>query len=88
MGRFTLEVLIHDVIWVLIILIIIDAVIMNIVAFGGRISTYNPLVRFVRSVVTPLEEPIRRILPPRKTGGLDLSPLILILLLQALATIL
>ena len=88
MGSFTLEVLIHDVIWALIILIIIDAVIMNIVAFGGRISTYNPLVRFVRAVVTPLEEPIRRILPPRKTGGLDLSPLILILLLEALATIL
>jgi len=82
-----LENLIRYVIWALILLIIIDAVIMNIIAFGGRISTYNPLVRFVRTIVTPLEEPFRRMLPPRKTGGLDLSPLILILLLEALASI-
>ncbi|HLV79740.1 MAG TPA: YggT family protein [Chthonomonadaceae bacterium] len=81
-----LETLIRYVIWALIVLILIDAVIANIIAFGGRISTYHPLVRFVRSVVTPIEEPVRRILPPRKTGGLDLSPLILILLLEALAT--
>jgi YggT family protein len=32
----------------------------------------------------PLYAPVRAILSPEKTGGLDLSPLVLILLIQAL----
>jgi YggT family protein len=42
----------------------------------------NPIVRFLRQVTEPVFEPIRRYLPPWKTGGLDLSPLIVIIAIQ------
>ncbi len=42
----------------------------------------NPIVRVLRQVTEPLFEPIRRFLPPWKTGGLDLSPLIVIIAIQ------
>jgi YggT family protein len=42
----------------------------------------NPIVRFLRQVTEPVFEPIRRFLPPWKTGGLDLSPLIVIIAIQ------
>jgi len=65
-------------------LIIIDAVIANIIAFGGRISSYHPLVRLLRRIVNPLLDPVRRLVPPYKTGGWDLSPIIVILLIVIL----
>ncbi len=43
---------------------------------------YNPIVRFLVLVTEPVLRPIRRLLPPTKFGGIDLSPLIVILLLQ------
>jgi YggT family protein len=36
----------------------------------------NPVVIFLRRVTEPVLGPIRRLLPPWKTGGLDLSPLV------------
>jgi len=36
----------------------------------------NPIVMFLRRVTEPVLGPIRRLLPPWKTGGLDLSPLV------------
>ncbi len=42
----------------------------------------NPIVRVLRQVTEPVFEPIRRFLPPWKTGGLDLSPLIVIIAIQ------
>jgi len=42
----------------------------------------NPIVRFLRQITEPVFEPIRRFLPPWKTGGLDLSPLIVIIAIQ------
>lgn len=63
-------------------LIIIEAIVANIIHFGGRISTHHPLVRLLRSIVDPVLNPVRRLLPPYKTGGWDLSPLIVILLLN------
>jgi len=38
---------------------------------------YNPIVRFLVQVTEPLLERIRRVLP--QMGGLDLSPMVLIL---------
>jgi YggT family protein len=72
------------VIQILIILIIVEAVIANIIAFGGRLSPYHPAVRAIRTVVNPILEPFRRLLPPHKTSGLDLSPMLAIILLQIL----
>ena len=42
----------------------------------------NPVVRFLRQVTEPVLAPVRRLLPPWKTGGLDFSPLIVILAIQ------
>jgi YggT family protein len=40
---------------------------------------YNPIVQFLTRVTEPVLRPIRKLLPPWKMGGLDLSPLIVIL---------
>jgi YggT family protein len=42
----------------------------------------NPIVRFLRQVTEPVLAPVRRLLPPWKTGGLDFSPLIVIIAIQ------
>lgn len=42
----------------------------------------NPIVMFLRQVTEPVLTPVRRLLPPWKTGGLDFSPLIVILAIQ------
>ncbi len=42
----------------------------------------NPIVMFLRQVTEPVLAPVRRFLPPWKTGGLDFSPLIVILVIQ------
>ncbi|MGH2619936.1 MAG: YggT family protein [Anaerolineales bacterium] len=43
-------------------------------------SPYHEVRRFLDSVVQPLLDPIRRLVPP--VGGLDLSPLVLLLALD------
>jgi YggT family protein len=47
--------------------------------FGDRGG--NPMVALAGDLVNPLLRPVRRLLPP--IGGLDLSPLVVILVLQA-----
>ena len=42
----------------------------------------NPIVTILRQVTEPVLAPVRRLLPPWKTGGLDFSPLIVILAIQ------
>ena len=42
----------------------------------------NPLVRFMRQVTEPVLAPIRNLLPPWKTGGLDFSPMIVVIGIQ------
>jgi len=44
---------------------------------------YHPIRRSIDGVVEPMLAPIRRVLPP--IGGLDFSPLVLLLLIQLLA---
>jgi len=44
---------------------------------------FNPVVRFIYSITDPLLNPIRRIIPPLG-GMIDLSPLILVLLIELL----
>lgn len=43
---------------------------------------YNPIVQILRVVTEPVLRPLRRIVPPERLGGLDLSPLIAILLIH------
>ena len=42
----------------------------------------NPIATFLRQVTEPVLAPVRRLLPPWKTGGLDFSPLIVIIAIQ------
>jgi YggT family protein len=42
----------------------------------------NPIVAFLRQVTEPVLAPVRRLLPPWKTGGLDLSPMIVLIAIQ------
>jgi YggT family protein len=41
----------------------------------------NPIVRFLYRATEPILRPFRWILPPRRTGGIDFSPLLVILLI-------
>ena len=45
---------------------------------------YNPIVQVLTRVTEPVLRPIRRLVPPWKTGGLDLSPFIVILIIYFL----
>lgn len=75
----TLAVLIHLYTWALIIYVI-----MSWLEHFGIINSYNRLVftvqTFLFRITDPLLSPIRRIIPG--LGGLDISPIILILLLN------
>jgi YggT family protein len=44
----------------------------------------NPIVMFLRQVTEPVLGPVRRLLPPWKTGGLDFSPVIVLIAIQFL----
>ena len=41
----------------------------------------NPIVRFLTMTTEPLFRPFRRLVPPSRTGGLDLSPLFVLLII-------
>ena len=45
-------------------------------------NPYSPIVRLLRRLTEPVMAPIRQLLPPWKTFGLDFSPMIVILLIQ------
>ncbi len=75
---------IHWVIQILVWVIIIDA----ILTWFPQVSRYNPIVVALRSITTPIYRPIRKLIPPEKTGHIDLSPLIAILGLYAVGAIL
>lgn len=46
-------------------------------------AQYSPVAALLADVVNPLLRPVRRVIPP--LGGLDLTPLIVIILIQAAA---
>ncbi len=41
----------------------------------------NPIVRFLYAATEPILRPFRRILPPQRTGNIDFSPILVILLI-------
>jgi len=62
------------------ILIIADVVLSYI------LDPFHPIRRFLDGIVQPLLAPIQRMLPP--VGGLDFSPLVLLILLDLLSRVL
>ena len=77
--------LVNAAIQIIVLVVIISAILSWLIAFDV-LNVRNPNVyRFASTldrITAPLLAPIRRFIPP--LGGLDLSPIILILLLQAL----
>jgi YggT family protein len=41
----------------------------------------NPIVQFLYRTTEPILRPFRKILPPHRTGNIDLSPILVILLI-------
>jgi YggT family protein len=67
--------------------IVIIAVVMSWLVAFGVVNTFHPfargIVRFLDAVTEPVFRQVRRIIPP--IGGLDLSPLIVLILLEFLS---
>ncbi len=61
------------------------AILMRAVLSWFQLNSYNPAMRLLIRVTDPILLPIQRVLP--NFGGLDLSPLVAILILQALPTV-
>jgi YggT family protein len=67
-------------VWVLSVAIVIEAVLSWFIR-----DPRNPIMATLRPITEPILNPIRRFLPP--LGGLDLSPLIALILLQVVRQI-
>ena len=68
-------------------------IVLSYIVVFGRVSFDHPirkLYEFLNRLVEPMLRPIRRVVPPVRMGGssLDLSPLILIVGIQLLASVL
>ncbi len=63
-------------------LAVLVAVILSWVPLDPR----NPIVTITRGLTEPVLAPIRQVLPPM--GGLDLSPMVLLIVLQMLKALL
>ncbi len=57
-------------------------VIARVILFWVHADPYNTIVRGVPTITEPLLRPFRRLVPPWRIGGLDLSPLFAILALH------
>jgi len=42
----------------------------------------NPIVQILAKLTEPVLKPLRRLVPPRMTGNIDVSPILAILLIQ------
>ena len=77
--------LFHAIIQIIVVVVIVNAIISWLVAFDVinlRNPTVGRIVRALDAATEPLLRPIRKFIP--SFGGLDISPIVLILLLQAL----
>ena len=77
----------HYIYWaiqILVWVIIADA----ILTWFPQVNRRHPIVMALRRTTEPIYRPIRKLIPPEKTGHIDLSPLIVIMGLYAIRTIL
>lgn len=66
--------------------IVLDLLLIAYVVLSYFMSPFHPVRLFIDRLVNPLLAPIRRLMP--KTGMIDFSPLVLILLLQLIKYVL
>lgn len=78
----SLVTLVSDALQILSLLILVRAVL----SWIPSVDYGHPLIRLIVRVTDPILQPVRRLLPP--VGGLDLSPLIAILLVQLVGQLL
>ena len=60
----------------------------HIVLSWVRPDPYNPIVRFVHGMTEPVFAFVRRTMPFLRAGMIDFSPIVVLLLLQLLASLL
>ena len=72
----TISLLLQKLIWIYVLIMLVYAVVSWIPSIRGRWTEY------VAMLVEPVLSPVRRIIPP--LGGLDLSFLVVIILLQVI----
>ena len=72
-----------DLLQVLAYLIIAEVIASWLVMFR-KVSPRNAFVQALDKVTYPVLEPFRRALPPQKMGGLDISPMLAIIVIQVL----
>jgi len=68
--------LVSDAVQLLTLLILVRA----LLSWIPSVDYGHPLIRMIMRVTDPILEPVRRLLPP--LGGVDLSPIVAILLVQ------
>ena len=78
--------IVYGVAWILgnILSIYVIIVIISALLSWVNPDPYNPIVRFLRNLTEPAYFYIRRYIPFVYIGGIDLSPIVLILLIQFL----
>lgn len=59
-----------------------------IISWIPSLDRYHPLVIAIRRITRPIYRPIQRLIPPEKTGYVDVSPAIAILGLYIIGMIL
>ena len=62
------------------------AVFLRALATWFRPDPYHPVIRFLDRITAPILYPLQRVIPP--LGGLDLSPLVAMLLIELLRQLL
>ena len=50
-----------------------------------NVDRNNPIIKFISTVAEFLCAPVRKLIPPKNTGNIDLSPLIVILVISAIS---
>jgi YggT family protein len=57
-------------------------VIIRAVVSWTRVDPSNPLIQFLVKATEPVLAPLRALVPPAKLGGLDVSPILAIVVIQ------
>ena len=76
-----------DLLQALVLVILVEVAVSWLVMMGS-VRPYQPWVRTLRKVTDPILEPFRQLVPPRKLGGIDISPIFAIILIQIIQGVL